>query len=98
MKKDLQNILSLLKDMNPFLQKEFNVNSIEVFGSYAKKNQTSRSDLDLLVSFSKTPGLIKFIELENTLSEKLGIKVDLVMKDSIKPRLRNSILSTVISI
>ena len=92
MKKDLQNILALLKEMAPFLQQEFHVGSIEVFGSYARKNQNKKSDLDLLVTYKKTPGLLKFVELQNVLSKELGLEVDLVMKNSIKPRLRDSIL------
>jgi predicted nucleotidyltransferase len=60
--------------------------------------QNPNSDLDILVSFSKTPSLIKLIELENFLSDNLGIKVDLVMKDSLKPRLRNSIIDSAVSV
>jgi predicted nucleotidyltransferase len=38
-----------------------------------------------LVSFSVTIDLFAFVELENYLSDVLGIKVDLVMKEGIKP-------------
>jgi len=46
----------------------------------------------LLVTFSKTPGLLEFIRLENELTDTLGIKVDIVMKDSLKPGLKDYIL------
>ena len=52
-----------------------------------RNEQTAASDLDMLVTFEKTPGLLKFVSLENHLSDLLGIKVDLVMKDALKPRI-----------
>ncbi|MBU1159895.1 nucleotidyltransferase domain-containing protein, partial [Patescibacteria group bacterium] len=58
------------------------------------------SDLDILVEFDESAsfGLFKFIEMENYLSDQLGIKVDLVMKDSLKPRIGEVILKEVITI
>jgi uncharacterized protein len=47
----------------------------------------------VLVTFYETIGLFTFVELENYLSDTLGVKVDLVMKDGIKPRLKERILS-----
>ncbi|MHB8905917.1 MAG: nucleotidyltransferase family protein [Melioribacteraceae bacterium] len=98
MEKNLDQILQIIRLLLPTLQKEFNVRTLEIFGSYIRKDQKPKSDLDLLVMFSKTPTLIQFIELENFLSDKIGIKVDLVMKDSIRPRLRNSILNGAIPV
>lgn len=92
MKKSLKQVLKELKLLLPEIQQRYFVDSIEVFGSYATNNQSSKSDIDILVSFSKTPGLLKYIELENYLSDKLKLKVDLVMKNSIKPALKNYIL------
>lgn len=98
MKKNLNQIFQAIRELTPTLQKEYNVSTLEVFGSYIRKSQKRNSDLDLLVTFSKTPNLIKFIELENFLSDRIGIKVDLVMKDSIRPRLRKSILNSSIPV
>ena len=69
---------------------------LELFGSYAKNNHNKNSDVDILVTFSKTPGLLKFIELENFISDYLNLKVDLVMKNSIKPTLINYIIPNAI--
>lgn len=66
--------------------------SIGFFGSYVRGEQKRSSDLDVLVEFSEPIGLFKFIELEDFLTEKLGVKVDLVMRDSLKPRIKESIL------
>ena len=98
MKKDIHQILTILRKITPLIKKKYHVDSIEVFGSYIRNKQKSKSDLDILVTFIKIPSLLKFLELENYLSDTIGIKVDLVMKDSIKPRLRNSILSSAIPV
>jgi predicted nucleotidyltransferase len=93
MKKDLNEILIRLRKMLPYINQKYNVHSLEAFGSYVRNQQNSRSDLDLLVSFSKIPSLIKFLELKNYLSDQLEVNVDLVMKDSLKPRISQSILN-----
>ncbi len=98
MKKSLNEILKELKSILPEIQSKYSVLSIEVFGSYTINRQTSRSDVDLLVTFTKTPGLLKYIELENFISDKLNLKVDLVMKDSIKPSLKNYIIPQAIPV
>ena len=53
------------------------------------------SDLDLLVRFHRTPGLIRFIELENYLSDLLGVRVDLVMAEALKPNIGQRVLAEV---
>ncbi|GAB1350822.1 nucleotidyltransferase [Ignavibacteriales bacterium] len=98
MKKDINQLLYKLKELMPVLTDRFAVKSIEVFGSYAKGEENRQSDLDLLVSFENTPGLFKYMELENFLSDSLGIKVDLVMRDSIKPQLASSIFETILTV
>lgn len=98
MKKSVIQISKILRGLNRFIRIEYKVSKLKIFGSYAKNKNDSKSDLDLLVTFSETPGLLKFIELENFLSDKIGVKVDLVMEDSIKYRLRDSILNNAIQI
>jgi predicted nucleotidyltransferase len=49
----------------------------------------------VLVEFSKTPTIFKFVNLENYLSDSLGVKVDLVMKDALKPTIGKYILNEV---
>jgi predicted nucleotidyltransferase len=66
---------------------------LELFGSYVRGEETAGSDLDLLVSFAETPTLFQFVALEQFLSDKLGVKVDLVMKEALKPRIGERILA-----
>jgi hypothetical protein len=98
MKKDCSKILTLLRGLHPTLKEKYNVESIELFGSYSTNSYNSKSDVDILVTFTKIPSLLKFIELENFLSDRLGIKVDLVMRDSVKPLLKNYILNSAIPV
>ncbi len=63
-----------------------------------RNEQNSGSDLNLLVSFTMVPSLRKFIELKNYLTDQLQINIDLVMKDALKPRLNQNILSESIPI
>jgi len=69
-----------------------------VFGSYVRSEQNMNSDLDLLVTFKEIPSLLTFIAIENYLSDLLGIKVDLVMKDSLKPKIGQRILREAIPV
>ena len=82
----------MLRQQLPTLAETYSVRSLEVFGSYVRDEQTAESDLDVLVTFDKAPDLFQFIELENRLSDVLGVKVDLVMKSALKPRIGQHIL------
>lgn len=63
---------------------EYNPIQIGVFGSYARDEQHIDSDIDVLVSFKKSISLLQLISIENQLSEKLGIKVDLITENGVK--------------
>ncbi len=97
-RKRVDEIIRILREEMLYLRERYGVRSLGVFGSYVRGEQRRRSDLDLLVEFDDTPGLIKFIRLENELSECLGTKVDLVMKDALKPRVGKRALSEVVPI
>ena len=91
--KALDELIEELQNMLPKLQGQYHVQSLEVFGSYLHGAQKIDSDLDLLVTFDQNPSLFKFMELENYLGDHLGVKVDLVMKDSLKPAIGKHILA-----
>lgn len=94
----LEKYLEILHNSIPYLAKEFQVATLEVFGSYVRREQLRDSDLDVLVTFSKPPSLLKFIRLENYLSDRLRVRVDLVMKDSLKPHIGKEILREAINV
>ncbi len=89
----LDELLAKIKTHLPMLKEKFHIETLEIFGSFLRGEEKEDSDLDLLVTFSETPGLFTFVKLENHLSDLLGVKVDLVMKDSLKPNIGERILA-----
>jgi uncharacterized protein len=94
----LQKFMEILRQQRPMLAEQYNVASLELFGSYVRHEQCKNSDLDILVTFSKPPSLFKFVRLENYLSDLLRVKVDLVMKDSLKPAIGKNILQEAVPV
>jgi uncharacterized protein len=97
-KLSLEKILEILRQQIPMLTERYSVDTLEVFGSYVRSEQKKDSDLDILVTFKKVPSLLTFIAMENYLSDLLGVKVDLVMKDSLKPKIGQQILREAIPV
>jgi hypothetical protein len=56
------------------------------------------SDVDILVRFDRSPRLFGFIELENYLTDLLGVSVDLVQADALKPGIRRRIMDEVMAV
>jgi len=77
----------------PELEKQYNVKTIGLFGSALRGDQSSKSDIDVLVEFHNPVGFFKFLELEEFLSEKLGGKVDLVSKKALKTEIGRILLA-----
>lgn len=83
-------------ELKPILEKEYGIKNIAIFGSYVRGEEKSDSDLDILVEFEKPIDLLKFVDLKLKFSEVLGVKVDLVMKSALKPRIGKRILEEAI--
>ncbi|MCK9279409.1 MAG: nucleotidyltransferase domain-containing protein [Melioribacteraceae bacterium] len=64
-----KKIFEILNSEADYLRKEFSVNRIDLFGSFAKGENSINSDIDLIVEFEKPIGL-KFIHLTNYIKEK----------------------------
>jgi len=96
--KNLTEIKKILKSRKKYLREKYNIREIGIFGSYVSGEQSDESDLDILVDFEEVPGLLEFIEIENHLSDLLNVKVDLVMKDSLKPAIGSFILNETVEI
>lgn len=86
--------INLIKDiLTPYKPKE-----IGVFGSYSRNQNTKYSDLDLLVDFEKKITLFDLVGIEQELSEKLMIQVDLVTKKSLSPLIKNYVEKDLVSL
>ena len=75
--------------------REYNPEMIGVFGSYARKDNSAQSDIDLLVEFEEPIGL-EFVTLAEELEKLLGIRVDLVSINAIKPKMRKIIMKDIV--
>lgn len=91
----LEDVQTQVKQHKKQLEEDYKIKEIGVFGSYARGDQQEQSDLDMLVDFWETIGLFKFVALERYLSQLFGVKVDLVMKSALKPRIGERILREV---
>jgi predicted nucleotidyltransferase len=96
--KDIETLKAILERHKEELKERYHVKELGIFGSYVRGEAGEGSDIDILVEFDVVPGLLKFIELEEYLSELLGIKVDLVRKKSVREELKDSILEEVVMI
>lgn len=70
------------------------VRALDLFGSVARGEAGPQSDVDLLVDFEQPVGLFHFVRVQQRLEEILGCRVDLVMREAVKPQLRAVLRST----
>ncbi|MBT8365725.1 MAG: nucleotidyltransferase family protein [Deltaproteobacteria bacterium] len=93
--KTIKEIEKIILSHKQELNEKYGLISIGLFGSYVRGDQDSKSDLDVLVEVRRPMGFVKFIRLENHLSQLLGVKVDLVTKKALKPHIGQRILQEV---
>lgn len=94
--KTFEEIKNILASQMKILKSRYKVKEIGVFGSCIKGKQKKKSDIDILVTFSKPVDFIEFLQLEEYLASLLGAKVDLVTKDALKPFIGKRILGEVV--
>jgi predicted nucleotidyltransferase len=93
----LQDLKKYRELMAPVLTR-YAIKRAAIFGSFAKGNQTSNSDFDLLIEPDKDFTLFKMVALQDELSGLINKKVDLAEFSAIKPAVRDEVLSSAILI
>jgi len=93
---ELIRIIDTLKLHKEKIRKKYGVKSIGIFGSYVRGEQRKDSDLDILVEFEKPVDFFEFLELEEYLENILKVKVDLVLKKTLKPEISKYVLKEVV--
>lgn len=92
---DKQQVLDKLNAHRDCLD-EFAVKALFLFGSVARDEATSDSDVDFLVEFDRPVGLFTLLGLKAYLEELLGCSVDVGTPNSLRPHLRETVLKEAI--
>ena len=92
---ELTSIKQILSQLKPELKQKYFVNSIGLFGSIVRDDFTDKSDVDIIVDFSKPIG-IEFIDLADYIESKLSKKIDLVSRNGVKAKYFHQIESEII--
>lgn len=93
----IRDIAEIQKMVQPILWK-YPIKSASLFGSYARQEAHTESDIDILVEFSSTISLLQFVNIKLELEDLLCKKVDLVELSTLKPQLKANILKEQIAI
>jgi predicted nucleotidyltransferase len=96
MNRDL--VIRILKEKKIELAKQYGVKSLSLFGSVARDEATSISDVDVIVEFSRPVGYFGLFALQDHLEKMLGCSVDLGTPDSLKPRVRKRVMGELIRV
>ncbi len=91
-------VLQLLRQKNAELTNQFGVKTLLLFGSVARDEATSKSDVDLLVEFNRPVGYFGLFALQDYLEKLLGCPVDLGTPDSLKPNIRERVTGELIRV
>ncbi|GJM41653.1 MAG: nucleotidyltransferase [Ardenticatenaceae bacterium] len=95
----ITNFSEKIRHFLPELKQRYGVKNLWLFGSYVRSEEHKISDLDVLVTFSNSNlSLIEFIQLEQELSSLLGVLVDLVEKETLKPGIGQRVLQEALPI
>ncbi len=90
-----QEVIDIIRSSKPEIESRYGVRQLGLFGSYVRGQQRKRSDIDILVSFSRDIDLFDFLDLKEFLEARLHHKVDLVMEAALKPAIGRRILAEV---
>jgi predicted nucleotidyltransferase len=94
----LEAIQAELRGMLPELQARWPIARLGVFGFYARGEQHEGSDLDLLVDLDHPVGFLAFLEMEEEIGRRLGLRVEMVTRPALKPYVGDSILREVVPV
>jgi predicted nucleotidyltransferase len=94
--RDAEEIQEELAALKPQLRERYPIDGFGVFGSYARGKQRPDSDFDVIVTFEEPVTLFDLVRLEEELTRRLDVTVDLVTGDSLKPRVATRVAKDVV--
>lgn len=97
MRKDINEIKKILQENLKLLRNKYKIKRIGIFGSYIRKEESEKSDIDILIELEENSKLtlLDIVRLERFLSKLLNKKVDLLTIDSLSPYIKDNILKEV---
>lgn len=98
LQKSLEEVKGQLEALKPTLLKRFKVETIDIFGSYARGEQTEKSDLIILVTYSEMVDSLLIAQLRRYLRRKLHLKVDLISKKYLNRHIRDEVLAEAVPV
>ncbi|NJP06747.1 MAG: nucleotidyltransferase family protein [Chloroflexaceae bacterium] len=95
---EIARVARRLQEQLPDLIQRYHIRSLGVFGSYTRNEQRSESDLDVLVEFDDIwqQSLLTVAALKHEISDLLGVRVDLVLRDGLRPGIGERIVEEVV--
>ena len=94
---NINDLKKILSENKVYIKEKYYVKELGIFGSFIKGKQKKESDMDILVAFEKGhKNFFNYMRLKYYLEGISGLKVDLVIKEALKPRLKDKILNEVI--
>ena len=94
----IAEIQSTIVEAKDEIRRRYRAEIKGIFGSYARGDFHADSDLDLLVDFDEGTDLFDLVGLQQFLEEKLGCKIDLLSRRSLREELRTSVLDEMINL
>ncbi len=98
MENTLEEVKLQLQTLKPTLKKRFKVETIDIFGSFARGDQNEKSDLDVLVTYSEIVDFLLISRLRRYLRRKLRMKVDVVSKEFLNEHIKDRVLEEAVPV
>lgn len=98
MERSLEEIRQQLQALKPTLNKRFKVETVDIFGSYARGEQTEESDLDILVTYSEMVDFLLIAHLRRYLRRKLRLRVDVISKEFLNKHIEAQVLEEAVPV
>lgn len=94
----IEDVIKIIRKLNPLIETEYKAKVISVFGSYARREESEKSDLDVLVEFYPGANLLDLVGIANFLEDELNIRVDVVPVDTLRPEIKDQVFKEAISV
>jgi len=91
-----ENILTTIESLKGQVSQKYKAEIKGIFGSFARGNQTNRSDIDVLVEFHRGADLFDFVGLSQFLEQRLNCKIDVVPLSSLREEIKDYVLKEVV--